>query len=106
MNKELLNPKVQSFIENNLKTSITRISLTKSPFKGVSSQELAAQIKGRKTAIEKLPTWSATHGIYYPPSLNLEQASSEALARHKAGLIKGKTLADLTGGFGAHTGRR
>ena len=100
MNKEILNPKVQSFIEKNLKTSITKVSLAKSPFKGVSSQELATQIKGRKTAIEKLPTWSATQGIYYPPSLNLEQASSEGLARYKAGLVKGKVLVDLTGGFG------
>ena len=76
------------------------MSLSKSPFPGVSSGELAAQIKGRQTAASKLPTWEKTPGIYYPPSLNLEQASSEPLALYKTGLVQGKVLVDLTGGFG------
>ena len=38
--------------------------------------------------------------IFYPPKLNLEQTSSEITAKYKASIIKGKTIADTTGGFG------
>ena len=100
MNERLLNIDVQSFIENNLRSDPTVISLAGSPFEEVTSQELAIQIKGRRTSAAKLPTWYATPGIYYPPTLNLEQASSEPLARYKAGLVHGEVLVDLTGGFG------
>ena len=51
-------------------------------------------------ARKKLPTWFACPGIYYPPTLNLEQCSSELTARYKTGLAGGNTLLDLTGGFG------
>lgn len=100
LNKKLLNNDIQDFIKRNLNADLNAISLSKSPFPEVSPRELATQIKGLGTAAGKLPTWFATPGIYYPPSLNLEQASSEPLARYKAGLIRGETLLDLTGGFG------
>jgi hypothetical protein len=100
LNKKVLHPDIQSFIKNNLSADLIAISLKRSPFPEVSSRELATQIKGLGTAAGKLPTWFATPGIYYPPSLNLEQASSEPLARYKAGLIHGEVLVDLTGGFG------
>jgi len=100
LNKEILTDEVQGFIEKNLKADVVAISLAKSPFKEVPSRELASQIKGRQIAAVKLPTWAETSGIYYPPSLNLEQASSEGLARYKARLVSGKVLVDLTGGFG------
>lgn len=100
MNTKTLNIEVQVFIKENLNSDIAAISLKKSPFPGVSSQELAVQIRGMRTAAVKLPTWYATPGIYYPPTLNMEQASSEPLAHYKAGLIGGGVLVDLTGGFG------
>ena len=100
MNKEILRSDIQGFIKKHLNFDIAAISLAKSPFSDVSSAELAAQVKGLRTAAEKLPTWFATSGIYYPPTLNLEQASSEPLAQYKAGLIRGEVLVDLTGGFG------
>ncbi|WP_255444097.1 class I SAM-dependent methyltransferase [Robiginitalea sp. SC105] len=76
------------------------IALKPSPFDWVSPQELAQQLSGRKKAREKLPSWHETPGIYYPPGLNLEQASSEQTAAYKAGLVSGEWLVDLTGGFG------
>ncbi len=76
------------------------IALKSSPFDGVTPQELAQQVAGRKKTLEKLPSWHRTDAIYYPPGLNLEQASSEATARYKASLISGNWLLDLTGGFG------
>jgi len=39
----------------------------------------------------------------WPPSLSLEQASSEQTAMYKASLVNGQTLADLTGGMGIDT---
>lgn len=63
-------------------------------------QELIQQIESRRKAKKKLPTWFKTKNIYYPPKLNLEQTSSEITARYKASIISGKSLADITGGFG------
>ena len=100
MNKSLLNTGVQDFIKNNFKADILSIALKSSPFDGVTPQELAQQVAGRKKTLEKLPSWHRANAIYYPPGLNLEQASSEATARYKASLISGNWLVDLTGGFG------
>ena len=41
-----------------------------------------------------------TLGIYYPKKLSVEQTSSEITAEYKAGIVNGKSLVDLTGGFG------
>lgn len=76
---------------------------------GISSAILADQIAGRKKAKEKLPAFYNTSGIIYPPSINLEQTSSEATAIFKTSIVKrlfpsgGITAADLTGGFGVDT---
>ena len=100
MNYSILNTDVQIFIQENLHTDTSRILLSKSPFAGVSSKELAEQIDSKKRCEKKLPLWFSTPGIYYPPKISIEQASSELTAKFKASLVKGKTLLDLTGGFG------
>ena len=61
---------------------------------------MAEQITSKKKCENKLPTWFATENIYYPNKLNIEQTSSEITAEYKANLIKGKTIIDITGGFG------
>ncbi len=71
-----------------------------SPFIEVSTRELLEQLSGKKKAEKKLPTWFKHRGIIYPPNINLEQTSSEITAEYKASLVSGKTLVDLTGGFG------
>jgi len=58
------------------------------------------QIAARQAMRDKLPTWAATDGLFYPPHISLEQCSSEWTARYKASLVRGTTLLDLTGGFG------
>lgn len=100
MNPAILHSDVQAFIEANLNTDTTRILLSKSPFSNVTSGELAEQIDSKKRCEKKLPIWFSTPGIYYPPKISIEQASSEVTAKFKATLVKGKTLLDLTGGFG------
>lgn len=100
MNKSLLHKEVQDFLEENYKEDVSKIVFKGSPFTGVSPRELAIQLTGKKKAEKKLPTWFNTSGIIYPPTLNLEQTSSEKTAAYKSSLMKGKSIIDLTGGFG------
>jgi len=100
LNKAILNPEIQQFIQDNLRKDISKLILKGSPFKEISIQELATQISGLIRAERKLPTWFKTDGIVFPPNLNLEQTSSEITANYKSELIEGKVLVDITGGFG------
>ena len=79
------------------------VSLQKSPFPVITSLELVQQIICLQKSVKKLPLWSQTPGIYYPPAMNMEQASSQQTAQYKAGLLHGESLMDLTGGFGVDT---
>ncbi len=76
------------------------VLLQKPQFEGVSQKELVAQLEAKKKSQDKLPTWFHSAHIYYPNKLNIEQTSSEATAKYKAQIVSGKSLADLTGGFG------
>lgn len=98
-NTALLNPEVQDFIRN-YDGEIHKLILSGSPFTDIPVVELAEQIESRRRIEKKLPTWFHTPGIIYPPKLNLEQTSSEITAQYKAALLSGKSMADITGGFG------
>lgn len=61
---------------------------------------VAAQVAMQATLGRKLPAWAVAQ-VYIPSSLNLEQASSEETALHKASLLRPEDrLIDLTGGMG------
>ena len=100
MNKNILKTDNQDFIENNIDTDISSLLLKKLVFKGVSQQELIEQIEAKKRCQNKLKNWFNTSDIYYPNKLNIEQTSSEITAEYKANLVSGKSLIDLTGGYG------
>ncbi|WP_271766804.1 class I SAM-dependent methyltransferase [Aquimarina algiphila] len=102
MNTKILHKEVQEFIleKSNNSIDLSILILSGSPFKDITIQELAQQIQGNRKTKRKLPLWHTKSRIYYPPTLNLEQTSSEATALYKSNLISGKTLIDLTGGFG------
>ena len=100
MNKSILDQAVQDYIVTYLNTDSNEIALAKSPFSTVSSAELANQISAKKKSEKKLPTWYNAEGIYFPPTLSIEQTSSEVTAKYKSQLTKGKNLVDLAGGFG------
>jgi len=70
---------------------------------GLDLKTAAAQIALRQKARQKLPTWVVHPHLVFPPALSVEQCSSERTARYKASLVQGKTLLDLTGGFGVDT---
>lgn len=100
MNKNILNTGVQNFINKNIDTDIVSLLLKKSVFEDISPSELAQQIQSKKKCQKKLPTWFETPAIYYPKKINIEQTSSEISAHYKSKIVKGKSLLDLTGGFG------
>lgn len=96
----LLNEDVKSFIQEHEKEDEKKLLLQHKNILGVSATEIAAQISGRRKAKTKLPTFYANENVIYPPSINLEQCSSEATASFKANLFSGILALDLTGGFG------
>jgi len=100
LNKNILNTGVQEFITNNLTTDIVSVLFKKSTLDTISSKQLAEQIEAKKKCEFKLPSWYKTKKIYYPNKLNIEQCSSEITAEYKAQIVDGKSLVDLTGGFG------
>ncbi len=100
MNKYLLQQEAQEFIDENLHTDVFALLFTKSPFPNISMQELVEQIEAKSKSRKKLPTWFATSEIYYANKLNISQSSSELTANYKANLVRGKSLLDMTGGFG------
>jgi len=100
LNRFILDIEIQQYISEHINADVHKIALSKSPFKEVSAKELSTQIKARKKAEKKMPTWFQQKGIYYPEPLSIEQCSSETTAAFKASLIKGDKVIDLTGGFG------
>lgn len=100
MNKDILRTDIQLFIRGNTSTDISSLLLKKLDFKNVSQKELVIQIEAKKRCQNKLKTWYNTPNIYYPNKLNIEQTSSETTAKYKASLVSGKSLIDLTGGYG------
>ncbi|CAN5206207.1 hypothetical protein BH23BAC2_BH23BAC2_22920 [soil metagenome] len=103
MNKAILLPEIQEFIEKNLDYDLSRLILKGSPFPQVTIQEFATQIHGKQKIKQKLPTWYQTKNIFYPPQINIEQTSSEITAEYKAALVEGDSLIDITGGLGVDT---
>ena len=100
MNRNILNTGIQEFINKNLNTDISSLLLKGANFPDVSLIEIVEQIEAKKKCLKKLPNWYKSKNIYYPNKLNIEQTSSEDTAKYKANLVHGKSLIDLTGGFG------
>ena len=100
MNKKILNSDCQDFIENNLLSNIHSLILKSSTFKGIEFMEIIEQIESKNKCKLKLKTWYESPNIYYPNKLSIEQTSSETTALIKSYLIDGKSILDLTGGFG------
>ncbi|MEL1253511.1 class I SAM-dependent methyltransferase [Flavobacterium sp. DGU38] len=100
MNTSILNKNIQDFISQNTGASITKLALQKNPFPEVDWILILNQIEARTKAKEKLPTWFLSQNIIYPSKVSVEQTSSEKTAAYKASLIEGKSIIDLTGGFG------
>lgn len=91
---------VWAFIREHENDDPLTLILQASKYPGIPVKEVAGQIQSRKKAVSKLPEWHETEGVLFPPSLNLEQSSSEITAKFKSGMIEGENLLDLTAGTG------
>ncbi|WP_303317848.1 class I SAM-dependent methyltransferase [Flavivirga abyssicola] len=100
MNTFILNTEIQEFIHKHLNSDVASLLLKGASFPNVEIKDLIEQIEAKKRCEKKLPTWFHCKNIYYPNKLNIEQTSSEITAQHKASLINGDDVIDLTGGFG------
>lgn len=89
------------FIAQHRHDNVNDLALRYARLKGVDMTFALRQIAGWQTACHKLPRWSVTEGVLYPPHLSMEQCSSEQTALYKAEVAgSGESFADLTGGFG------
>jgi hypothetical protein len=100
--EQLLSPSIQQFIRENLHQDIAQLALQKHKYPDYPIPEIIEQIRCLKKAQKKLPTWFVAPNILFK-ELALEQCSSEETAGYKAKLMQGKSLVDLTGGFGVDT---
>ncbi len=96
----LLSQEIQEFINLNITADIQKLSLQKNPFPSTDYKEILNQIEAKAKSKLKLSTWYATQNIIYPSKISIEQTSSETTADYKSKLIQGKSIIDLTGGFG------
>ncbi len=92
----------QQFIRENLNADVPTLALKKAPA-GTDFSLALRQIAARQLLQKKVPQWAENEDLLFPPHLSIEQCSSEAAARYKAGLLGGGTFADLTGGLGIDT---
>jgi hypothetical protein len=87
------------FIQENLHRDPVAIALEAAKYPDLDIPLLVGQIKARQKLKDKMPHWVANEKVFFPPSLALEQSSSEETAHFKASLLSGKVV-DLTGGMG------
>jgi hypothetical protein len=100
MDKKLLSSEIQEYINSNINADVSKLALQKNKFAITDWTTILGQITAKQKVKTKLPTWFYTHNIYYPSKISIEQTSSEKTAEYKSQLVSGKSLIDLTGGFG------
>lgn len=103
MNRKLLSSEVQKYIKDHQHDDPFLLSLKAKKSSDFPLADAIEQIQSRQKAKSKLPSWLSIEGILWPPPISIEQSSSEATGKYKAGLIHGKSIADLTGGMGVDT---
>lgn len=100
---ELLQPEIQKFIDDHINDQPAELMLKASQFPDWPMKAIVEQIAAKKKAKTKLPEWFSTQGLIWPVAISMEQCSSEITAEYKGSLVSGKSMADLTGGFGVDT---
>ncbi len=99
----LTSPEVQRFMREHALDDPHQLALQAHRYPDLPIPAIAEQLQARRKAQPKLPEWLATEGLIFPPTLSMEQCSSEATARYKSSLLRGQRLVDLTGGAGVDT---
>lgn len=101
------NPVQQTFVKEHINDDVRDLALKAARYPDVDMANVLVQIKGYQAIKQKVPAWYACESLQFPPTLSLEQSSSEATARYKAALLDAflpmasrKKGVDLTGGLG------
>ncbi|MBA3900784.1 MAG: class I SAM-dependent methyltransferase [Bacteroidetes bacterium] len=97
--KALQSKEIQAYILKHQDEDVAKLALKLGKEKHPFAAEILNQVKGRQKAKQKIPQW-LKEGILFPPTISLEQCSSEQSAEFKTELITGKKLIDLSAGFG------
>jgi len=95
----MLSLEEQHFIHVHADQNPHQIALSGKKYPNFDLSKLASQIQARQKLALKLPFWVSHTNLFFPPSISLEQASSEATANFKANLVHGNVL-DASGGMG------
>ncbi len=96
----LLQPAVQEFIKAHEHDDEQALLLKSKLIHGLPTRLIVEQIASRRKAKAKLPEFYKTGNLLYPPTINIEQCSSEATALYKSTLVYGNSIVDLSGGYG------
>ncbi len=96
---------LEDFLRVHRSDDVRQLALQAGKYPDIDMPYALDQIRGWQTAKKKLPSWSLTDGIIYPPHLSMEQCSSEVTAMYKQKLIERLvketgSFVDLTGGLG------
>ena len=95
----MLSLEEQHFIQVHADQDPHQIALSGKKYPNFDLSKLANQIQARQKLALKLPSWVSHANLFFPPSISLEQASSEATANFKANIVHGNIL-DASGGMG------
>ncbi|HAH37176.1 MAG TPA: SAM-dependent methyltransferase, partial [Algoriphagus sp.] len=98
--REFHTTEFQQFVQDHLSEDPALLLLKYQRKTSFDLKAAVQQISARQKASKKLPEWAANPQIIFPPSISLEQSSSEETAKKKAEELNGKLMIDLTGGFG------
>lgn len=97
----MITPALKQFIREHAQDDLQRLAFQGVKYPEVDIPFVLQQLKGRRMATYKIPSWSEKEDVLYPRQISMEQCSSETTARFKASLVgNSPTLVDLTGGFG------
>lgn len=89
-----------NFVKEHAADDVQRLALEVRKHPEVDAHFALDQIAGRQKSRTKLPSWAEVDDLIFPPSVSMEQCSSEVTASYKSSLVSGESLVDLTGGFG------
>lgn len=93
-------PELFQFVQDHLQEDPAQLLLKHRSSEKFDLKEAVAQIAARQKGQRKLPEWAANDAVIFPPAVSLEQCSSAQTAAFKQQIASGKSLVDLTGGFG------
>lgn len=96
----LKDPELRAFISANMDRDVAQLALAPLPRPEWPRAAIMDQIRARQKMAVKNPSWAGNMNLIMPPADVVEQASSPATARYKAGLVPYKSFADLTAGAG------